>query len=124
MTDKLMSLEEIDAALRVGLTPSTTFKIIETVRAAHEWKEKYEAMSKCYAIAGHQALVLQEENSKLREQLSAARREERERCAQLCERIEENLHRAELTQFPELRSDAEDGASECAASIRALGDTE
>jgi hypothetical protein len=47
---------------------------------------------------------------------------ERERCAKVCDDIGDEYQRREGMKFPELRTDAETGASKCAAAIRA-GDT-
>lgn len=44
---------------------------------------------------------------------------EREACAQLCEDIEDEYRRNEGGKYPELKSDAQTGASDCAAAIRA-----
>lgn len=43
---------------------------------------------------------------------------ERERCAKLCEDISEEYQRREGRKYPELRTDAEEGANKCAAAIR------
>lgn len=44
---------------------------------------------------------------------------EREACAQVCEDIEDEYRRNEGGKYPELKSDAQTGASDCAAAIRA-----
>lgn len=43
---------------------------------------------------------------------------ERERCASLCEDISDEYQRREGRKYPELRTDAQEGASKCAAAIR------
>ena len=45
---------------------------------------------------------------------------ERERCAKLCEDISDDYQRREGHRYPELRSDAESGANNCAEAIRAI----
>lgn len=44
---------------------------------------------------------------------------EREACAQVCEAIEDEYQRTEGRRYPELKSDAETGARDCASAIRA-----
>ena len=48
---------------------------------------------------------------------------EREACAKVCEDIEEAYRRQESIRHPALRTDAETGSEECAAAIRARGNT-
>lgn len=43
----------------------------------------------------------------------------REECAQICERIKDEYQESESRKYPELKSDAETGAFDCAAAIRA-----
>ena len=50
---------------------------------------------------------------------AAAVAAERERCAKVCEDISDEYQRSEGRKYPELKSDAESGASKCAAAIRA-----
>ena len=49
---------------------------------------------------------------------------EREACANMCEEIEEGYQENESGKWPELRTDAQHGAGECAAAIRARGQHE
>lgn len=51
--------------------------------------------------------------------ISLAKAEEREACALVCEGIEDDYQRAEGHKYPELKNDAETGASRCAYAIRA-----
>lgn len=44
-----------------------------------------------------------------------------EECAVICEGIEDEYQRREGHKYPELKSDAQTGASDCAAAIRAKG---
>jgi len=44
---------------------------------------------------------------------------EREACTKVCEDIEDEYQRTEGMRCPELKSDAQTGASDCAAAIRA-----
>ena len=44
---------------------------------------------------------------------------ERERCAKLCDDISDEYQRTEGRRYPELKSDAQEGASACADAIRA-----
>lgn len=44
---------------------------------------------------------------------------EREACAKVCEAIEDEYQRTEGRRYPELKSDAETGAGDCAAAIHA-----
>lgn len=53
------------------------------------------------------------------DQLAAAVAKERERCAQVCERIADAYNRREGLKYPELKTDAETGANDCADAIRA-----
>jgi hypothetical protein len=48
---------------------------------------------------------------------------ERERCKDLCEAISNQYREREGLRYPEMRTDAETGAGECAAAIEALGTT-
>jgi hypothetical protein len=48
---------------------------------------------------------------------------ERKRCKDLCEAISDQYREREGLRYPELRSDAETGAGECAAAIEALDTT-
>jgi hypothetical protein len=48
---------------------------------------------------------------------------ERERCKDLCEAISDQYREREGLRYPELRTDAETGAGDCAAAIEALGAT-
>ena len=50
--------------------------------------------------------------------IDAAVAAERERCAQLCEDISDEYQRREGMKYPELKTDAQEGASKCAAAIR------
>ena len=43
-----------------------------------------------------------------------------EECAKVCERISDEYQEREGRMYPELKTDAETGASECAGDIRAL----
>ena len=43
-----------------------------------------------------------------------------EECAKVCERISDEYQELEGRRYPELKTDAETGASECAGDIRAL----
>ena len=52
-------------------------------------------------------------------QLAAAVAKERERAATVCERIADDYNRQEGLKYPELKTDAETGADECADAIRA-----
>ena len=53
------------------------------------------------------------------DQLAAAVAAERERAATVCERIADDYNRREGLKYPELKTDAETGANECADAIRA-----
>ena len=53
------------------------------------------------------------------DQLAAAVAKERERCAQVCERISDEYQDREGLKYPELKTDAECGANHCATAIRA-----
>ena len=53
------------------------------------------------------------------DQLAAAVAAERERAAQVCDRIADDYNRREGLKYAELKTDAETGANECAAAIRA-----
>ena len=53
------------------------------------------------------------------DQLAAAVAAERERAAQVCDRIADDYNRREGLKYPELKMDAETGADECADAIRA-----
>lgn len=53
------------------------------------------------------------------DQLAAAVAAERERAARVCERIADDYNRREGLKYPELKTDAETGANECADAIRA-----
>jgi hypothetical protein len=55
--------------------------------------------------------------------IERARADERKRCADLCEAISDQYREREGLRYPELRTDAETGAGECAAAIEALGTT-
>lgn len=46
---------------------------------------------------------------------------ERNACEKVCEAIEDEYQRTEGRRYPELKSDAETGARDCAAAIRARG---
>ena len=46
---------------------------------------------------------------------------EREACAKVCEEIEDEYRERESLRYAELRTDAQTGASDCAAAIRARG---
>lgn len=48
---------------------------------------------------------------------------EREECAKVCEAISDEYHRREGFKYPEMKTDAETGASDCEAAIRARGKT-
>lgn len=52
------------------------------------------------------------------DQLAAAVAAERERCAQLCEAIEDRYREKEWLKCAELKTDAETGAGDCANAIR------
>ena len=47
---------------------------------------------------------------------------EREACAKVCEEIEDDYRERESFRYVELKTDAQTGASDCAAAIRARGD--
>jgi hypothetical protein len=49
---------------------------------------------------------------------------ERKRCKDLCEAISDQYREREGLRYPEMRTDAETGAGECAAAIEALGTKE
>ena len=53
------------------------------------------------------------------DQLAAAVAAERERAAQVCDRIADDYNRREGLKYPELKTDAETGANDCADAIRA-----
>lgn len=44
---------------------------------------------------------------------------EREECAKVCEVISDEYHRREGFKYPEMKTDAETGASDCETAIRA-----
>lgn len=44
---------------------------------------------------------------------------ERDACAQVCDSIEDDYYRREGLKYAELKNDAETGARDCAAAIRA-----
>lgn len=46
---------------------------------------------------------------------------EREACAKVCEEIEDEYREHESLKYAELRTDAQTGASDCAATIRIRG---
>jgi hypothetical protein len=56
--------------------------------------------------------------------IERARADERERCKQVCEAISDQYREREGLRYPEMRTDAETGAGECAAAIEALGTKE
>lgn len=45
--------------------------------------------------------------------------EEREACAKVCEEISDGYMRSESRRFPEMKTDAQTGASDCEDAIRA-----
>ena len=47
---------------------------------------------------------------------------EREACAKACEEIEDDYRERESLRYAELKTDAQTGASDCAAAIRARGE--
>lgn len=47
---------------------------------------------------------------------------EREACAKVCDSIEDRYQETEYHKWPEMRTDAQQGAGECAAAIRARGE--
>lgn len=47
---------------------------------------------------------------------------EREACAKVCDSIEDRYQKTEYHRWPEMRTDAQQGAGECAAAIRARGE--
>lgn len=53
------------------------------------------------------------------DQMRAAVAAERERCAKLCEDIGDAYQTSEGHKWPELKTDAQTGAHDCAAAIRA-----
>ena len=58
------------------------------------------------------------------DQLAAAVAAERERAAQVCDRIADDYNRSDCLTYPELMTDAGTGANDCAAAIRARTDKE
>ena len=58
--------------------------------------------------------------SQLQTEIAAARVQENERCAKVCEGIADEYQRRDGHKFPELKDDAQTGASSCEAAIRAL----
>lgn len=48
---------------------------------------------------------------------------ERDECAKVCESISDEYHRREGFKYPEMKTDAETGASDCEDAIRARGTT-
>lgn len=58
----------------------------------------------------------------VRSLIAAAVERERELCAKVCEGIEDEYQRTEGRRYPELKSDAQKGAGDCAAAIRARGE--
>jgi hypothetical protein len=55
--------------------------------------------------------------------IERARADERMKCAKVCEAISDQYREREGLRYPEMRTDAETGAGECAAAIEALGTT-
>jgi hypothetical protein len=55
--------------------------------------------------------------------IERARADERNLCKQVCEAISDQYREREGLRYPEMRTDAETGAGECAAAIEALGTT-
>ena len=58
----------------------------------------------------------------LESQLANARNEALDRAAGICDGIEDDYHKREHMKFPEMKTDAEACARECAYAIRALKD--
>ena len=51
----------------------------------------------------------------------AIRADERERCAKACEAVADHYQASESMMWPELKTDAQSGANECAEAIRGIG---
>ena len=49
---------------------------------------------------------------------------ERERCAKVCDSISDEYQRREGMKYPELKTDAQEGAADCAVAIRRANDSE
>lgn len=65
-------------------------------------------------------LVTQDELERFAALVATAEREE---CAKVCEAIEDEYQKREGLRYPELKTDAETGAADCAAAIRARSET-
>lgn len=70
-------------------------------------------------LVGRETIALGHSDEAMRAYGEACAAAERERCANLCEDIGDEYQRSEGRKYPELKSDAETGASKCAAAIRA-----
>ena len=58
---------------------------------------------------------------RFRRLIELAKEEEREACAKVCDDISDEYQEREGLKYAELRTDAQTGASDCAAVIRARG---
>ena len=73
----------------------------------------------CYVTSGGRDLwSLEQLQAYAARAVAEAVAREREACAVLCEDISDEYQRREGRRFPELKTDAEYGAGECARAIR------
>lgn len=63
------------------------------------------------------------QDHKLRKLISLVEQATLERAAKVCEEISDEYARTESLRYPELKTDAETGASDCEDAIRALKDS-
>lgn len=89
----------------------------EVIRLAREAGIEIQSL---YRIGGkwHVSTAGSQPVERLARLISLAKAEEREACALACEAIEDEYQRTESRKYPELKSDAETGASRCAYAIR------
>lgn len=112
---ELMSLEEINKSWSDyldELDPShlEMSRLCETARDAHEYKQHYELLVQNYEAAEGFNNILKAENEKLRELLSTARTDERERAVKILENLNTIIGHPCMI-------------AEAIEEVRALGDT-
>lgn len=87
---------------------------LDTVESRLSELRGYIAQGKCYEL---RALYPAPPAQQLQQAVARAVEE----CAAICEGIEDEYQRREGHKYPELKSDAQTGAGDCAAAIRAKG---
>lgn len=89
-------------------------------------EELLKIMDKCCVINLYEdgeAFVSSGDVDEWVECLRAVEKATLERAAKVCEEISEEYARSESRKYPELKTDAETGASDCEHAIRALKDS-